>query len=606
MRSFMVVATAVFIWSAPISADVEMGQIAFYDGDLDLALKEFTGPAEKGDAEAQYWLGRVYDAKGDTDGAIVWFTSAADQRHAESRRVLGIFYEEGKGVAQDFAEAARWYKLAADLDNVKAMRNLGVLYQHGRGIKQNFEEARRWYKSAADRGNAKAMRNLAYMTYRGEGGEADPERAAELFAASASLGLGKAQYDLGQFYYHGESVKKDYVKAFQLFSDAAAEGHGKAQVMLGRMYANGVGAARSDSQAYFWFSIARAQEPEETDKYLATLRERLSADERASPRQNRGRRRLVDRGLTSVFENSSRRRPSPPPGHPYQQPGLVGDDGTGWAAAVRASGDGPTTPGGLPPLGPSGKRRNPSPPQIMRCADAASIRRHTPGRRPLRRTAALRTVGSRDRDEDLLRRLGPASAPMTGRHADLLPVGGPVLRRRGASDLRRSRREPAGTVRKPAHRHRKGREARLSDPRQDQEAAVRDRTLVAVRPGPSDPRIASGQRPRRRLEKQAAEAAPFAVENLPAQVRSERTGTAEPVVPVNQFVPLGDLRRLRRQVQRQRLQPGQAAGDLRIRLRPFGVLDCPARPRCSVPLRRQGQDPALLQALQHAQAAATR
>ena len=49
--------------------------------------------------------------------------------------------------------------------------------------------------------------------------------------------------------------------------------------MLGRMYANGVGAARSDSQAYFWFSIARAQEPEETDKYLATLRERLSADE---------------------------------------------------------------------------------------------------------------------------------------------------------------------------------------------------------------------------------------------------------------------------------------------------------------------------------------
>ena len=66
----------------------------------------------------------------------------------------------------------------------------------------------------------------------------------------------------------------------------------------------------------------------------------------------------------------------------------------------------------------------------------------------------------------------------------------------------------------------------------------------------------AGSVPCRRFEQQAAKAAPFAVENEPAQVRSERTGAAKPVVSVNQFVPLGDLSRLRRQMQRQRLQIG--------------------------------------------------
>ena len=104
------------------------------------------------------------------------------------------------------------------------------------------------------------------------------------------------------------------------------------------------------------------------------------------------------------------------------------------------------------------------------------------------------------------------------------------------------------------HLDRKGLGGEIVDPnpRQNYEPAVRDRKIqppVAVRLAPSDPRIAGGQRLRRRLEQQAAEAASFAVENEPAQVRAERTGAAEPVVPVNQFIPLGDLPRLRRQVQ---------------------------------------------------------
>ena len=223
-------------------------------------------------------------------------------------------------------------------------------------------------------------------------------------------------------------------------------------------------------------------------------------------------------------------------------------------------------------------------------------------------------VGVEGHDEDLLGRLGPVFAPIPGRHADLLPVGGPVACTVVACRVheRLAEHRPAAVAllprpRKPAHRHRKGPGGEIvdPDPGKNEEPAVRDRKMqspVALRPAPSEPRIAGRQRPCRRFEQQAAKAAPFAVENEPAQVRSERTGAAKPVVSVNQFVPLGDLSRLRRQMQRQRLQIGQAAGDLRPRVGPFGVLDRPARPRCGVALRRQAQDPAFLQALEHAQA----
>jgi TPR repeat protein len=37
-------------------------------------------------------------------------------------------YHEGKGVPQDFAEAARWYRRAADHGHAMAQYNLGTCY----------------------------------------------------------------------------------------------------------------------------------------------------------------------------------------------------------------------------------------------------------------------------------------------------------------------------------------------------------------------------------------------------------------------------------------------------------------------------------------------
>jgi hypothetical protein len=71
----------VLMLAPPAEADFERGMAAYERGDYDIALQELTQPAEAGDADAQFMLGRMY--------------------------------ARGAGVIQDFVEAYKWYNLAA-------------------------------------------------------------------------------------------------------------------------------------------------------------------------------------------------------------------------------------------------------------------------------------------------------------------------------------------------------------------------------------------------------------------------------------------------------------------------------------------------------------
>jgi TPR repeat protein len=60
----------------------------------------------------------------------------------------------GKGVAEDDAEAVKWYRLAADQGDADDQYNLGVMYDNGDGVPENDAEAARWFRLAADQGDA--------------------------------------------------------------------------------------------------------------------------------------------------------------------------------------------------------------------------------------------------------------------------------------------------------------------------------------------------------------------------------------------------------------------------------------------------------------------
>jgi hypothetical protein len=58
---------------------------------------------------------------------------------------------QGKGVAQDYAQAVTWLRKAADQGDAAAQRALGFMYENGVGVSQDYVQAHMWYNIAASR-----------------------------------------------------------------------------------------------------------------------------------------------------------------------------------------------------------------------------------------------------------------------------------------------------------------------------------------------------------------------------------------------------------------------------------------------------------------------
>ena len=86
-------------------------------------------------------------------------TELAGQGHPVAQFNLGIHFDQGLGVAQDFAQAAKWYRLAAQQGHAGAQFNLGGLYAQGQGLPQDLVRAGVWFTLAATGGYPGASRN---------------------------------------------------------------------------------------------------------------------------------------------------------------------------------------------------------------------------------------------------------------------------------------------------------------------------------------------------------------------------------------------------------------------------------------------------------------
>jgi len=89
--------------------------------------------------------------------AAKWYLQAADQGHINAQFNLGVMYENREGVAENPVEAATWYRKAADQGDYRSQYNLGALYANGEGVLQSYSESYVWLNIAAKSGN----KNLA-------------------------------------------------------------------------------------------------------------------------------------------------------------------------------------------------------------------------------------------------------------------------------------------------------------------------------------------------------------------------------------------------------------------------------------------------------------
>jgi len=103
---------------------------------LALTDQGIAGPFEDGLA--------AYD-QGKPDIAFKLWLPLAEQGHAAAQFNVAAMYENGSGVAQDSAQAARWYLEAAKQGDADAQYKVGMLYETGAGIAKDLAEARKWY-----------------------------------------------------------------------------------------------------------------------------------------------------------------------------------------------------------------------------------------------------------------------------------------------------------------------------------------------------------------------------------------------------------------------------------------------------------------------------
>lgn len=131
--------------------------------------------ANKGDAEAQYHVGMMYNngigTQRDIRQAFEWFQKATASNDPLGAYKLGCYYDgQGEGVvAIDINEALKYKLIAAKAGYALAQHDVALLYEK----KENFEEAMKWWKLAGDQGHPKSLYSLSGLYFQGKGAPND-------------------------------------------------------------------------------------------------------------------------------------------------------------------------------------------------------------------------------------------------------------------------------------------------------------------------------------------------------------------------------------------------------------------------------------------------
>ena len=192
-------------------------------------LEELLSKARSGDAEAQYWVGSMYEqgrlVPKDLEQAKQWFLKSAEQGFAPAQRTCGLMSR-----LTNPAIAERWMLRTAEQGDTEAQFWLGVAYEQNWFGTTDVKEAVKWYRKAAEGGNPDAQAELGEKYEDGEGVEQNYELAAKWYRMAAEHvpdlgGAGQGRNRLGLLYMEGLGVPLDYVQAYFWFSLHGPEGN---------------------------------------------------------------------------------------------------------------------------------------------------------------------------------------------------------------------------------------------------------------------------------------------------------------------------------------------------------------------------------------------
>ena len=186
---------------------------------------------------------------GDYARAYKLWRPMADKGEREAQFNIGSLYEHGQGVALDAVKATDWYRKAASRGHEVAQFNLGNMYSDGRGVPRDLTLAMQWLLNAANQGFAPAQFNLAMKYHHARRRSRSLESRGMVRQGRRTKSSRSATVNLGALYQSGLGVAKDDARAVELYRKAAEQGHAQAQTYLGDMYhwGRGVNARRRRS-----------------------------------------------------------------------------------------------------------------------------------------------------------------------------------------------------------------------------------------------------------------------------------------------------------------------------------------------------------------------
>jgi TPR repeat protein len=83
--------------------------------------------------------------------AFKWYKQSGDKGLADAQLWLGVMYEAGQGIPQNYSEAAKWYRKSADQGDPDAQWSLSIMYDKGWGVVQDYVAAHMWANLSASK-----------------------------------------------------------------------------------------------------------------------------------------------------------------------------------------------------------------------------------------------------------------------------------------------------------------------------------------------------------------------------------------------------------------------------------------------------------------------
>jgi TPR repeat protein len=217
------------------------------------AIDFFQKIAQEGDIRYQVLLADTYFNGKKYEDAYVCYMQAAQKGNADAQFGLGVMYDDN-GYKKDYQEAFNWYKKAAAQGHAQALFALGVMYKerkiwvklkyNGKDVSQEELMSSLIKKGATQKEAYDWGQKFALAGY---------QEAFKWFQKAAAQGHAQAQYNVGVMYFGGQVVKKDYLEAFKWFQKAANQGFIDAYQALGGMYYKGTGVKQSYQEAFNWY-----------------------------------------------------------------------------------------------------------------------------------------------------------------------------------------------------------------------------------------------------------------------------------------------------------------------------------------------------------------